>query len=226
MALTGWNYPSPWGQNLAHNDHCSTFLLHTSLLFFLVDMISTDLQVGVRRWDRPLPVCATIKSLMGIYGVNTFGNHEYLYLNMIWKSFHFTHDFPSIKTSILITIKFVYPWFSHEPQQLVMFVPFQSHFQAALRPARWNSDRRPTHSGETGGEGACLERCDAKLIYRDNLWSLVIILKNAFPKFPVGLSRCKCCFHLERSIYCMVQFNVQFFIFESNGGVPTSSRFM
>lgn len=101
---------------------------------------------------------------------------------------------------------------------------FQPHFQAALRPARWNSDPRPTHPGQTAGKGGCLEKCIKMQCQSDTSCNFVEPgdhTQDALPKFLVGLTRSKFCFPLKHSNEWMVQC----FIFESHGRVPTSSSF-
>jgi hypothetical protein len=87
--------------------------------------------------------------------------------------------------------------------KLVIFArSFQPHFQAALRPARWNSDPRPTHPGQTAGKGGCLEKCIKMQCQSDTSCNFVEPgdhTQDALPKFLVGLTRSKFCFPLKHS---------------------------
>ena len=64
------------------------FFAHPASLLPGTYMISADLQVGVRRWDRPILECAITKFLMDPYGINTFGTIQYLSI-FDWKPSHF-----------------------------------------------------------------------------------------------------------------------------------------
>ena len=80
-----------------------------------------------------------------------------------------------------------------------VFAWSQPHLQAALRPARWNSDPRPTHPGRTAGEDVSKKchppgdvsfretwrrwRKREKVMCLATLWSLVIRRKMRPPNF-------------------------------------------